>query len=63
MIARIADVRKTLAGKSYSKTLPVGTADAGSQITSTLSQAADYVRNFRFLVIMSSMLTLNIGHG
>lgn len=32
-----------LAAKGYSKTIPVGSADAGSQITAAYAAAADYV--------------------
>jgi exo-beta-1,3-glucanase (GH17 family) len=43
LISKIADVRSVLASKGYSKTIPVGSADAGSQITAPLSAAADYI--------------------
>lgn len=39
----MAAMRTTLKGMNLPKTLPVGTADAGSMITTTLSQGSDYV--------------------
>lgn len=43
LISKIEEVRTMIAAKNYAKTIPVGTADAGSMITAALSQAADYV--------------------
>jgi exo-beta-1,3-glucanase (GH17 family) len=43
LITKMADMRTLLAGMGLSKTLPVGTADAGSMITTTLAQGSDYV--------------------
>lgn len=43
LISKIADVRTVLASKNYPKTIPVGSADAGSQVTAAYSAAADYV--------------------
>jgi exo-beta-1,3-glucanase (GH17 family) len=39
----MADMRTTLAGMGLNKTIPVGTADAGSMITTTLASGSDYV--------------------
>jgi exo-beta-1,3-glucanase (GH17 family) len=39
----MADMRTTLAGMNLTKTIPVGTADAGSMITTSLSTGSDYV--------------------
>lgn len=39
----MADMRTLLKGMNLPKTIPVGTADAGSKITSTLSAGADYI--------------------
>lgn len=39
----MADMRTTLQGMNLPKTLPVGTADAGSMITTTLATGSDYV--------------------
>lgn len=44
LISKIADVRSVLATKNYPKTIPVGSADAGSQVTPTYAAACDYVR-------------------
>ncbi|KAG8816589.1 hypothetical protein FRC18_000918, partial [Serendipita sp. 400] len=43
LISKIEDVRTMLSSKNYGKTIPVGSADAGSQITTTLAAAADYI--------------------
>ncbi|CAG7848338.1 Putative glucan endo-1,3-beta-glucosidase btgC; AltName: Full=Endo-1,3-beta-glucanase btgC; AltName: Full=Laminarinase btgC [Serendipita indica DSM 11827] len=43
LISKIQDVRTMLASKNYGKTIPVGSADAGSQITATYAQAADFI--------------------
>ena len=39
----MADMRTLLKGMNLSKTIPVGTADAGSMITTSLSTGSDYV--------------------
>lgn len=39
----MADMRTTLKGLNLPKTIPVGTADAGSMITTSLAQGSDYV--------------------
>ena len=43
LIEKIKDVRAVLATKNYKKTLPVGTADAGSQMSAKLAAACDFV--------------------
>lgn len=43
LISKINEVRTMVQAKNYGKTIPVGSADAGSQITPELSAAADYV--------------------
>lgn len=43
LISKITEVRTMLAAKNYAKTIPVGSADAGSQITAAYAAAADYV--------------------
>lgn len=43
LIEKMADMRSLLASLNLSKTLPVGTADAGSMITTSLAQGSDYV--------------------
>ena len=43
LITKMADMRQTLAGLNLPKTLPVGTADAGSMVTTTLSEGADFI--------------------
>jgi exo-beta-1,3-glucanase (GH17 family) len=43
LIAKMAAMRSLLKGMNLPKTLPVGTADAGSMVTTTLSQGSDYV--------------------
>lgn len=40
---KVAEFKSELAKLSLSKTIPVGTADAGSMITAALSSSADYV--------------------
>lgn len=42
-MSKIADMRTQLAALNLPKTIPVGTADAGSMITETLSAGCDYV--------------------
>ncbi|CAD6920849.1 unnamed protein product [Tilletia controversa] len=44
LIQKMADMRTLLAGMALSKTVPVGTADAGSMITATLAAGADYIQ-------------------
>lgn len=39
---KIADVRSTISGMSLSKTIPIGTADAGSYFNSDIVEACDY---------------------
>ncbi|UZJ56571.1 hypothetical protein CBS101457_005891 [Exobasidium rhododendri] len=43
LIEKMADMRTTLKGMNLTKTIPVGTADAGSMITTTLAAGSDYV--------------------
>jgi exo-beta-1,3-glucanase (GH17 family) len=43
LLSKISDVRTVLASKNYNKTIPVGSADAGSQVTATYAAACDYV--------------------
>ncbi|CAG8671531.1 16683_t:CDS:2, partial [Acaulospora colombiana] len=43
LISKINEVRTMLQAKNYAKTIPVGSADAGSQITPELAAAADYI--------------------
>jgi exo-beta-1,3-glucanase (GH17 family) len=43
LLSKITDVRTVLAGKNYNKTIPVGSADAGSMITAEYAAACDYV--------------------
>lgn len=43
LTSQMSDFRTRLSSKSYSKTLPVGVADAGSVITATYAQGADYI--------------------
>ncbi|PWN47771.1 glycoside hydrolase [Violaceomyces palustris] len=43
LVQKMADMRTTLAGMNLPKTIPVGTADAGSMITTQLSEGADYI--------------------
>lgn len=42
LIANIKDTRDTLTGLSLSKTLPVGTSDAGSYFNTLVLEAVDY---------------------
>ncbi|PVG00457.1 glycoside hydrolase [Serendipita vermifera] len=43
LISKINEVRTMVEAKNYGKTIPVGSADAGSQITPELAAAADYI--------------------
>lgn len=43
LLSKMADLRTQLAGMNLGKTIPVGTADAGSMVTTTLAQGSDYV--------------------
>jgi exo-beta-1,3-glucanase (GH17 family) len=43
LTAKVAEMRTQLAGMNLAKTLPVGTADAGSMITTQLAQGCDFV--------------------
>ncbi|PWN91767.1 glycoside hydrolase [Acaromyces ingoldii] len=43
LISKMADMRTTLKGLNLPKTIPVGTADAGSMVTTSLAQGSDYV--------------------
>lgn len=43
LISRIAQMKNTLASMNLDRMLPVGTADTGAAITTTLSQASDFI--------------------
>ena len=43
LIAKMAAMRETLAGMNLPRTIPVGTADTGSRITTSLAQGSDYI--------------------
>ncbi|CEH18371.1 FAMILY 17 GLUCOSIDASE SCW10-RELATED [Ceraceosorus bombacis] len=44
LIQHMADMRTALAGMNLSKTVPVGTGDAGSKITETLAAGSDFIQ-------------------
>ena len=43
LITKMAAMRTMLAGMNLGKTIPVGTADAGSMVTTSLGAGSDYV--------------------
>ena len=50
LLAKIADTRSVLASKNYNKTIPVGSADAGSMVTAQYAAACDFVRTLLFAI-------------
>ena len=61
LIEKINEVRTMIKAKGYSKTIPVGSADAGSMITADLAAAADYVS--LFAIRSSNVLKSPEDHG
>lgn len=54
LIADIADTRDMLSGLSLSKTVPVGTSDAGSYFNTKVLEAVDYGVSARSSLMLDS---------
>jgi hypothetical protein len=57
---KISDVRSTLSNMSFSKTIPVGYADAGSYFNTDILEAVDYASECRNMLCFDMVTDIRI---